>query len=349
MRISGRSMNKGKRKAPSHTEMTYAQLQAEVRRGKLSSLYLLAGEEAFQREEALSLIIQTAVDEATKDFNFDLFYSDDFDPEAFLNAALSLPMMAERRMVVLKSCEKISDGVAGKFLSLVSNPPESTCMVFTGSKVNLKRKLFAAMKDKGVVVAFKPLYDDQIPGWIQTRVRGKEKEIAPDALRLLHDSVGNNLGEIASEIEKLCAFLDERKAIRREDVEQVVGVSREYNAFELADAVGRRKRREALIILKKMLERGERATWILRALVRHLILLSKTQKLQRAGLSRSELAKRLKVHPYFLNEYLTQSRSFPSHDLAQGLGLLLEAEDHLKSGYQKEQIVMELLIYRLCR
>lgn len=330
------------------TSITYHRLLAEIRKGNFEPLYLFTGEETFLRDEALRCMIDAGIDPATRAFNLDVLYADQVEPDKVLSSASSFPMMAPRRMVILKGCESLMESVAERLSPLVTSPTPSTVMIFSARKVDFRRKLFSEIRKTGVVVEFKRLYEDQVPSWIEGRMRAEGKRISSDALGLLHLSVGGNLSVLAAEIEKICTFVGDREDVGIEDVEAVIGQSRVHTIFNLTDAVGRRDIREAQYILGFMFGRGESEVGIVAMIARHLMILLRAKEFTRTQLSRSQLAGKLKVPPYFLTTYLTQADLFSIEELMEGLRLLLRVEDRMKGRGGDRQIGIQLLVYKLC-
>ena len=328
--------------------MTDHELTKEIEAGKIRSGYLLIGEN-FQREEALSLLLSRVVDPATKTFNYDVFYGDDVELERMIQTALSFPMMTHRRVVVLKGCQALKTPAWKKLDRVLSDPPETTCMVFTGDDAKLQKKLSKAAKRHMGVVVFKPIYENRIEPWIRERVRKKGRDISPKAAAVLHLHVGTSLQDLANEIEKLFLFVGDRPRIEEQDVVEVAGHSRIHGIFDLTDAVGAQKTGEALGILRNLLDEGEEPGRMLWMLVRHLTALSKIAGWKKTGVDRKEWSGRLGISPYFLSKYVAQAAHFDEETLQDGMERLLDTENRLKSGYGNKRLLLEMLVVGLCQ
>jgi len=327
--------------------VTPEQFVSKIEQDQLSPVYLLIGEE-FQRDEALSLLLDKILGPSARDFNLDVFHADEVDPGHVLQAACSLPLMGTRRVVVLKECNRFPEETLGALVDSVSKPKSSTIAILTAQKVKLtKGGVFKKLQKAGYVVEFRPLYQNQIPGWIRRQVMKKGKRISSDATYLLLESCGTDLRSLANEIDKLLVFVGERPCITLDDVGAVVGTSKLNNVFELTDAIGRRQKGKALSVLDRMLETGEGATRIIMAIARHLRIMLKLKELQKTTSSREELIEKTKVHPYFFNEFLAQASNFSVEALKHGLNTLLEADNRLKSRSTNQRILMELLVWKL--
>jgi DNA polymerase-3 subunit delta len=331
------------------SDLSPEDLLSEVKAGRLKPLYFLHGPEDLTRDECLRALTDAAVDPATRAFNLDVFRADDADAADIVNRAIAFPMMASRRLVIVKQVERLPEAAITDFLPVVMDPPDTTVLVLTATRFDARRKLFAELRKSAVCVTFKDPYDREVPDWIQRRVKATGKTIQPEAVHLLHITVGPNPRELANELEKLAIHVADRATIHREDVEQVVGATRGNTVFELADAVGRREAERAYAILNRLLEQGESPVGIVAMISRHIGILRKARWLQAARVPRQQMAGRLKVPPFFLSGYLEQARQFSDDALAAAYDALVQADDRLKSGSRSAGVTMAVLVHTLCR
>jgi DNA polymerase-3 subunit delta len=323
--------------------------QAEIRSGKIGPLYLLVGEEAYLRENALSALIDATLAPAARPFNLDVFRGGEALPGDIVDRVLSFPLMAPRRVVVVKECDQLNEGATRLLLPLLESPPETTTAIFVGDKADGRKKFFATLQRAACVVEFKPMKGREVLPWAQERLRASGKRMSQEALHLFCERGGVDLGVLAGEMDKLLSFAGDRQAIDREDVERVVGVSAENSVFDLTDAVGARDAGRALYVLRRILEAGERGGGILWQLTQHVHRLMKVKTLKDSKVSEKDLPGRLALPPYVATKYVNQARNFSYPDLWRAYEALVTAEDHLKSGYQTEEIVLQLLVRALCR
>ena len=323
--------------------------EAEVRSGKVGSLYLLVGEETYLREKALNTLIEAALEPGIRPFNLDVFRGGETPPGEIADRILSFPMMAPRRVVVVKGCDELNENATRLLLPLLESPSETTTVVFVGDKVDGRKKFFATLQKTARTVEFKPLWDRDVAPWVQERVRASGKRISQEAMRLFCERAGTDLGVLAGEIDKLTVFIGDRNSIEKEDVAHVVGFSEESNIFDLTDAVWAKDAGQALFVLMRILEAGERGGGILWQLTQHVHRLMKVKTLKDSRVSEKDLPGRLTLPPYVATKYVNQARNFSYSDLWGAYEALVNAEDHLKSGYQTEEIVLQLLVRALCR
>jgi len=329
--------------------LSFKDFQAEIRSGKIGLLYLFVGEDAYLRGNALSALLDAALTPAVRPFNLDVFRGGETPPGDIADRMLSFPMMAARRVVVVRECDQLNEAAARLLFPLLESPPETTTSVFVGDKVDGRKKFFSTLQKAARVLEFKPMKGREVLSWVQERLRASGKRASQEALHLFCERAGADLGVLAGEIDKLLAFSGDRQAIDREDVEQVVGVSAESSIFDLTDAVGARDAGRALYALRRVREAGERGGGILWQLTQHVHRLMKVKTLKDSKVSEKDLPGRLALPPFVAAKYVGQARNFSYPDLWRAYEALVAAEDHLKSGYQTEETVLQLLVRTLCR
>jgi DNA polymerase-3 subunit delta len=324
---------------------TYEDLRGDLARKKLSPVYLLYGEEDFLTEEATEAIITTALAGGERGFNLDIVYGAEADVRSIVSHALSFPMMAERRVVVVRGLDRL----AGKEMlsNYIEQPSPSTSLVLVSTKPDFRKKPYVTAKAAAVLVECKPLYENQIPAWIARRMSSYQKAIDPEACTLLAAYVGNSLREVQNELDKLDVFTGDRKRITADDVRAVVGASKEFNVFELQKALGSRDARHAVEIMERMLEAGEAATMITVMLTRYFSTVWKLQDLRRRGVPMQDQARIVAISPYFLKEYLNVLNFFPPADIEHAFELIADADERLKTSSEDPKTVMHALVVQL--
>ncbi|MDP6701557.1 MAG: DNA polymerase III subunit delta, partial [Candidatus Latescibacteria bacterium] len=282
-----------------------------------------------------------------RDFNLDIIRADRFDLLDFIQVFESYPMMAEIRLVVLRDVHDLTADQCRGLERILESEVETARLIAVGHKIDMRRKIFRQLAKLGRAVEFRPPYDNQVPQWIQRYAKRAGIAIEPAAIQLLSQYVGAKPRELVSEIEKLVSFAG--TPIKAEAVEQVAGITRGASVFDLADAVGKGQGALAHKLMMGFIDQGEEPTRAVAMMTRHFQLLIKARDMLARSLSREEMAAQLGVAPFFLNGYLDQARNRPAPWLWAGLSALQEADWRLKSqGRRSEQLVLDLLIARLC-
>ena len=329
--------------------VTLDDLREAAARKEFARVYLFHGEETFLAEEATRIVIESALSPDERVFNLDVVYGNDTTVSDILARATSYPMVAERRIVVVRNMEKLPllDRDRELLSYYIEHPSATTVLILLAQSPDLRKKPYPSLRKAAVVLNCKPLYDNQVPAWILNRVREQGKEIANEATQLLSASVNPSLREIQNELEKLYVYIGERTSITADDVSAVVGVSREYNIFALQQAIGVRDLPRAMLILERMIDAGEQPTLIIFMLTRYFVTLWKLLELKSRGSSPQELSRELKINPYFFREYLEALQHYSKEQIEQSFGTLAGADEQLKTTSSKPKLVMEVMLVGL--
>ena len=203
-------------------------------------IYLLQGEEPYFIDQVSNYIEKNVLTEAEKGFNQTIFYGKDSEPQNIAESSLRFPMMADKQVIIVKeaqSMRKIED--LGNY---AEKPLASTLLVlnFKYKTLDARTKLAKAIKKNGVILTTKKIYENQIPAWIEKYLRKHEFTIAPQAAQILTAYLGNDLGKVANELNKLVIAVKDTNKITPEHIEKNIGLSKDFNLFELQDALGSR-------------------------------------------------------------------------------------------------------------
>ena len=333
------------------TDVTYEQLATAFQHKNYKPLYFLYGGETFLLHELQHLLLENALEPHERDFNFDLIYGSDTNGATALSYCNAYPMMAERRVVVIRDFEKMAQNAA--FAEYAKRPnPDAVVMLICSTKPNLTNNPYRALKTHGVAVEIKPLKESQIPGWIQQRMKKTGYVLRPDAAQMLTDFSGNNLQTLATELEKLKAYVGNRSEITREDVLDVGGHAREFNVFELQRVVGNSDFVSAARIVEHMLQQktnkaGE-ALMMVSVLNGYFSKMWKLTGCQRVNLSEKQMAEKTGLNTYFIKEYLNSLKRYPEARIQRVMGALLAADYELKGGSTRDpDLILHLLLRRL--
>lgn len=213
-------------------------------------LYWLEGEEEFYIDTVVNYAEYNLLTAADAEFNLTVFYGKDANWADVVNACRRYPMFAEKQVVILKEAQQMKD--IDKVESYIANPLASTILVisYKGKSVDGRSKLAKTLKQHGEVLTSKKLYDNQLPGWINDFIQSKGYTVNSRAVMLLADHIGNDLSRIANEFEKVSMNLGNRKSITEDDIEKFVGISKEYNVFELQQALSNKDLAKAVTIIQ---------------------------------------------------------------------------------------------------
>ena len=292
-------------------------------------VYWLEGEEEYFIDKVMNYAEAHILSESETGFNLTVFYGKDADWTAIINSCRRYPMFAERQVVLLKEAQQMRD--IEKLEAYIENPLSSTIFVvsYKEKKVDGRTRLAKLLKEKGVVLTTKKLYDNQLPEWTEELVNTKELAISQKALMLLVDHIGNDLSRIENEIDKISINLGKRKTITEEDVEQYVGVSKDFNVFELQAALATKNIAKAIQIIQYF-EANPKAAPIQLILPSLYSFFSKVFMIY--GLNTRDektVAASLGINSFFVKDYLKATNIYTYPDVEKLL--LLLSDYNLKS------------------
>lgn len=230
--------------------MSAEKLIGEWRKNKFKPIYWLEGEEEYFIDQIMNYAENHILTEAEAGFNKVVFYGKDANWADVVIACRRYPMFAERQIVLLKEAQQMRE--VEKLELYVENPLSSTIFIvsYKEKKVDGRSKFAKLLKEKGEVFTSKKLYDSQLPDWTNDLVISKGYTISHKALLLLVDHIGNDLSRISNEIEKMLVNLGGRKNISEDDIENYVGISKDFNVFELQEAVAGKDLAKAIRIIQ---------------------------------------------------------------------------------------------------
>ncbi len=290
--------------------MSAEQIIRDWKRKIFKPVYWLEGEEDYFINEVMDFAEEHLLPEEEKAFNLSVFYGKDADWTEVFNACRRYPMFAERQVVLLKEAQQMRD--ITKLESYIQQPLDSTVFVvsYKDKKVDGRSKLAKLLRDKGELLSTKKMYDNQLPEWVTGLTESKGLTINEKALSLLIDHIGNDLTRIKSEIEKIQINLGTRKTIHEDDIENFVGISKEYNAFELQSALGRKDLSRALRIIQYF-ESNPKAAPIQLVLPALYSFFSKVYMIFGiAGPDEKTTAAALGVSPFYVRDYLQAAKNY---------------------------------------
>lgn len=324
------------------------QIINDVKNGNFVPVYLLMGTEPYYPDLVCDEIIKYALTDSERDFNQTVFYGLDTDAGTVASECRSYPMMAERRLVVLKEAQSMK--TLEDLATYASEPMESTVLVILmhGASADKRRALYKNVQKKGVVLVSDALRDYEMPQWITSFYKSRGLDIEPAAAALLAEYAGTDMSRIMLETEKMQKNLPEGTVrVNAADIEKNVGISRQFSIFELTKALSYMKAEKALKIAA-YIGNGPKFMLLLATapLYTHFyrILKYEAALLKNPAMSKSDRAKLLGVNPYFMEEYDVAARNYPIRRCMKVISLLEEYDFKGKGGGSGEASQGDLLM-----
>ena len=302
--------------------MAVEKIISDWKKGVFKPVYWLEGEEEYYIDKVIEHAEHRILPESESAFNLSVFYGKDANWADVINACRRYPMFAERQVVILKEAQHMRE--VDRLESYVDNPLHSTVFVvsYKDKKIDGRTRFAKVLKEKGVLVSTKKMYENQLPEWTQELVQSKGLAISPKGLALLVDHIGNDLSRIENEIDKLSVNLGKRKTITEEDIETFIGVSKEFNVFELQGALAKKDLAKAIRIIQYF-EANPKAAPIQLVLPSLYSFFSKVFMVFGAGSTdEKSVSAAIGVNPYFIKDYM-QAANLYSYTGVEKVLLLL--------------------------
>lgn len=321
----------------------------KIQKKQFESVYLFYGEEPYYIDQLLTAFKENAVDPTTEDFNYDMLIADQVDGESIVNLCSSFPMMADYRVVIVKSIQKLSTSDKKKLTDYVQAPLDSTLLVLTANKIDKRQKFYSTLIKNSIHFESKKLYENQAVQWVQETIREKGQRIDSKSAELLVQQAGTSLWLLYHEIEKLLTFCWGNEQITFKNVSEIVGFSRKFNSWELVDSAGKKDFKLAIEILNQMLDEGVSAVGLIMQFVQRVVLLLKIRTAMDMGYNQAHISQALKLQPYFAKLYIQQAQHFKTEQLYHGLECFKEADYQIKTGAVKPVMALTLAVYQFVK
>lgn len=344
--------------------MKIHELKAMLHRQGLAPLYLIVGEEAYLRDEAVRLIRERALQanappeamdkesaapSIETSFECEVLYGDETTADDILLSAQEMSLFSSKRLTIVKWAEKLPAHVGEALMPYFLSPNDSTTLVFVGSKLDGRMKWVHTLKAKAVVVECTPLYDSQQAPWIHQQAQRTGIRLNPHALELLKESSGDGLYTIWNELQKLAVYMPAGTPVSAQDVEAIRGREPETSVFELAGALARRDRVRALRIIATNFEGGETPLRLLGAFLWQVRRIWKAKGLLAMGKNEREISRLLGIPPFRAKEFFSHVSGWTETQLRLANELIWQTDSALKGwGTLTPRPVFDRLILTLC-
>jgi DNA polymerase-3 subunit delta len=310
--------------------MKFEQIIADLKNKIYRPVYFLYGDEPYYIDFICDYIEENVLNEAEREFDQSVLYGRDTNVGVIIDTARRYPMMSGYQVVIIREAQEIEK--IEELQKYVDNPQKSTVLViaYKYKKID-KRKSFAKSIDKsGVLFESARLYDNQVPGWITAQIKAKGYQVSPKACALLAEYLGNDLSRVMNEVEKLVINIPEGSTVNEEIIERNIGISKDYNVFELQNALGQRDILKANRIIAYFAANPKQNP----AVVVMTVLFNFFSKLmvyhQLEDKSRNNVASVLSVSPFFVKDYTEAASNFSMKKLRQIISLLRQYDLKVK-------------------
>ena len=331
----------------------FDQLLKDFKKKEFAPLYFFHGTEPYFIDNLMDYLEDHALEDTEKAFNQTILYGKEVDHKVVMDAAMRFPMMAERQLVLLKEAQDMKQ--LKELESYVKKPAATTVLAiaYKGKKYNFNSGLGKALKEKAQVFESKPLYDNQIAPWINQYLKDKKLEIVSEASALLAEYLGADISKITNELDKLALNIPAGSRIDKAIIEKYIGISKDYNVFELQRALGLRQHSRAQQIVNFFAAnpRKNPLPLVIGTLTAYFSKLYLLKSLN--GTSEKDVSSVLNLRSsFFLKEYQAAARQFTPAQLEQSIALLAEYDLKSKGVYfnntgKEEGALLKELVWQM--
>jgi DNA polymerase III subunit delta len=330
---------------------TYDQIMSDLKKKIYHPVYFLMGDETYYIDAITEYMDKNILPEAEKSFNQSVLYGKDLDLGKLLNAARRFPMMSNYSLIIVKEAQDlkgIDGGGADKvdpFLLYIEKPLKSTILVinYKGKSLDKRRKIYKAIEQHGVLFESKKIYEDKVGKWIIDYLKAEGREIDPRAAELMAGQLGNDLSKVVNEINKLLILTPQSVRITSKEIEDNVGISKEFNVFELQNSIGRKDLAKTALIVHHISKNPKNSIiptiGMLFAFFTKLMMIHGSKSKEDR-----DLAPLIGVSPFFMKDYHAAAKNYSAGQCAAVIGILREYDAYSKGIDSPAVDDMELLL-----
>ncbi len=344
--------------------MNYKKIINCIEKNEIKNIYLFYGEETYLINNILEKLKTQLIEPDFEQLNFTAIKGEEAGYQTIVDACETLPFMTEKKLVYVNGLdifrgksEIFSEEEEKKFAKYIVQIPQSTVVVFYGNpSVDGRKRIVREIKKHGDAVEFVRLREYELNEWIKSRFNSLGKTIGAWELALFKNNLdyfGRNPSQdlfgVDNEIKKLVSFMGEKTELEKEHIDKVMGSNFHNDIFNFLDSIEKRNFSESVKRLNHMLKNKEPILRILTILGNQVKNILSSKLLLEKGYSSKEIASELEIHPYVASKCVSQSRRFSIGRLRVLLNLLLDADLMIKSGGMKEELIMEMLILKICQ
>ena len=328
-----------KSKAPSILEAI-----ADIKKRKFKPVYYFFGEDSYNLTSALHKLEESFGPLLKSDFDKETIYSEDKSINEILGLASSFPFGSEKKLIIVRETEKIRDKKPLK--DYAESPAEFTVLAFfhNGSITNIGTQPFKTLSENNFLFEAKELKGKNLIDWIISEAGSKGKTISEENAQVLADIVGENRSMLEDQLEKICVFLNKKEEISIESIQQVSSELRQFNIFDLQNAIGLRDKSKSLVVAYNLLDNGAELTFIISMLTRYFTGLAKIPELKSKNVPDSEAARIVGTHPFYYRNYVKARTLFSDQKLVDVFRALLKGDLSIKTTSANNKTIISILI-----
>lgn len=303
------------------------QIVSDIKKGKIKPIYFLMGEEPYYIDKIAEFIEENVLKEEEKGFDQMVLYGRDVTIEDIIDNAKRFPMIAQKQVIIVKEAQTLTKAL-DKLIPYAKNPQPSTVLVicYKYKKLDKRKEIYKTLAKTGVVYESLKLYENKLPEWIRRVLAGKKYQIDTKAALMLVEFLGNDLSKISNELNKLMVILPQETTITAKHIEENIGISKDYNNFELRKAIGSKDILKANQIVNYFGQNPKTSPLVVTLGFLNIFFSQLLIYHTLSNKSNANVAKALKISPFFVSDYSTAARNYPLRKVSQSISLLREAD-----------------------
>jgi DNA polymerase III subunit delta len=328
-----------KSKAPSILEAL-----PDIKKRKFKPVYYFFGEDSYNLSHTLHTLEEAFRPLLLSEFDKETIYSEDRSINDIVGLATAFPFGSEKKLIIVKEAEKIKDKKLLK--DYAASPAEFTVLAFfnNGSITNITSEPFKTLSENEFLFEAKELKGKNLIDWLMSIAEEKGKKLSEENAQVMVDIVGENRNMLEDQLEKICIFLNEKKEISLESIQQVSSELKQFNIFDLQNAIGVKDKAKSLTVTYNLFDNGAEPTFIITMLTRYFTGLAKITELQSKSTPVQEAARIVGTHHFYYPNYVKARNLFSDQKLVEVFRSLLKADISIKTTTADDKTIITLLI-----
>lgn len=319
-------------------------LNEDIKTGSFKPVYLLFGEEDYLKNQYKNRLRKAILSEDDT-MNFSSFEGKGTDVRQLIDQAETLPFFADHRMILVEQSGFFKNA-SPELAEYIPQIPAETILVFVEKDVDKRGKLYKAVQKRGRAVELGRQDEKTLQSWVLGMLKKEKRAITRDALALFLEKAGNDMENIANELEKLLTYTYGKEAVEYGDVEEICTVTTESRVFDMIRAVAEKKQKQALDLYYDLLSLKEPPMRILFLIARQFNQMMQIKDLRERGYGASEIASKAGIAPFIVKKSLAQSAQFEMAELCRAVKDCVEAEEAVKTGRLGDSLAVEMVIVK---
>jgi len=328
-----------KSKAPS-----ILQVNSELKKGKLSSIYYFFGEDSFSLDTALSSVEAAVGPLLTSDFDKEVFYGEGRSLGEVLDLAAAFPFGSEKKIIIFKQFEKVKDKKPLKDYALAPANFTVLVLIHNGTITNLSSEPYKTLLANNLIFEAKNLKGNALVDWLVSYSESKGKTLQKENAQVLVDVVGENRSMLETQLEKILLYLKDKNEITIESIQKASSSQKQFTIFDLQDAIAEMDKPRAVEISYNLLDNGFEPVYIVSMLTRYFTGLSKVTELRSKNMPDQAAARIVGTHPFYYKGYLKARTIYSDENLIEVFRALLKADISIKTTSLDDKTLISILI-----